>query len=95
MKLGLETAHSVCILGNNSPQWAIASIAAMVSGGLSVALYPNCTAATLKYIAENCRANIIMVDSEEQFAKLRQVDIKSIIAQSHNSLTVAGSRQPT
>ena len=44
-----------------------------MQGGLSCGIYPKSSAATIKFVAENTKANIIVVDSEEQFQKVRQV----------------------
>jgi long-subunit acyl-CoA synthetase (AMP-forming) len=45
----------------------------MNQGSFSCGLYPNSTPQTIQYVAENTKANIIVVDTEEQYAKIRRV----------------------
>ena len=71
--LGLERFHAVSILGFNSPEWFMAQMGAIMAGGLSVGIYTTNTPEACRYVAHNCRANIIVVEDEKQLDKIVQV----------------------
>ncbi|XP_023674250.1 long-chain-fatty-acid--CoA ligase ACSBG2-like isoform X2 [Paramormyrops kingsleyae] len=76
LKLGLERWHGVGILGFNSAEWFIANIAAILAGGLAVGIYTTNSPEACQYVAENCRANIIVVENHKQLQKVLQVQDK-------------------
>ncbi|XP_048845362.1 long-chain-fatty-acid--CoA ligase ACSBG2-like isoform X2 [Brienomyrus brachyistius] len=76
LKLGLERWHGVGILGFNSPEWFIANIAAIMAGGLAVGIYTTNSPEACQYVAENCRASIIVVENHKQLQKILQVQDK-------------------
>eukprot|EP00092_Neocalanus_flemingeri_P008766 GFUD01009439.1.p1 GENE.GFUD01009439.1~~GFUD01009439.1.p1 ORF type:complete len:716 (+),score=170.32 GFUD01009439.1:61-2208(+) len=70
IKLGLKRSHAVGILGFNAPEWHISNIAAVVAGGLATGIYSTNSADAVRYVAEHSRANIIVLENEEQLAKV-------------------------
>ena len=70
IKLGLERFHSVCILGFNSPEWFISQMGAIMAGGLSVGIYTTNSPDACRYVADNSRANIIVVEDNKQLEKI-------------------------
>ncbi|XP_062452372.1 long-chain-fatty-acid--CoA ligase ACSBG2 [Rhea pennata] len=76
LKLGLERFHGVCILGFNSPEWFIADIGAIFAGGLAVGIYTTSSPEACHYIAENCSANIIVVENNKQLQKILEIEHK-------------------
>jgi len=70
IKLGLKPFHSVGILGFNAPEWHISAVAAVVSGGLAAGIYTTNSVDATRYVAEHSRANIMVVEDEEQLAKV-------------------------
>jgi long-chain-fatty-acid--CoA ligase ACSBG len=70
IKLGLERFCSVGILGFNAPEWFIAQMGAIMAGGFSVGIYTTNSSDACKYIADNCKANIIVVEDEKQLEKV-------------------------
>ncbi|XP_023332045.1 very long-chain-fatty-acid--CoA ligase bubblegum [Eurytemora carolleeae] len=70
IKLGLDRFESVCILGFNAPEWAIASLAAIHAGGLSVGVYPTNGKEACKYILENSKCSILVVEDQKQLDKV-------------------------
>ena len=70
IKLGLETHHSVGILGFNAPEWFIAQTGAIFAGGLSCGIYTTNSPQACKYIAEDSRVNIMVVEDEKQLDKV-------------------------
>ena len=72
IKLGLKRSHAVGILGFNAPEWHISNIAAVVAGGLGTGIYTTNSPDAVRYVAEHSRANILVVENEEQLAKVEQ-----------------------
>ncbi|XP_072521412.1 long-chain-fatty-acid--CoA ligase ACSBG2-like [Salminus brasiliensis] len=73
LKLGLERFHGVGILGFNSPEWFIANIACIMAGGLTTGIYTTNSPEACQYVANNCEANVIVVENSKQLAKILQV----------------------
>ncbi|KAL4634756.1 long-chain-fatty-acid-CoA ligase ACSBG2 [Arapaima gigas] len=76
LKLGLERHHSVGILGFNSPEWFISDIGAILAGGFAVGIYTTNSPEACHYVAENCQANILVVENHKQLQKILQVQDK-------------------
>lgn len=76
LKLGLQRYHSVGILGFNSTEWFIADIGAILAGGFAVGIYTTNSPEACQYVAENCKANIIVVENHKQLQKILQVEDK-------------------
>ncbi|PIO27030.1 hypothetical protein AB205_0053470 [Aquarana catesbeiana] len=73
LKLGLERYHGVGILGFNSAEWFISDIGAILAGGFAVGIYTTNSAEACHYVAENCEANILVVENHKQLQKILQV----------------------
>ncbi|KAM3876318.1 long-chain-fatty-acid--CoA ligase ACSBG2 [Diretmus argenteus] len=73
LKLGLERGHGVGILGFNSAEWFISDIGAILAGGFSVGIYTTNSPEACQYVAQNCKANIIVVENHKQLQKILQV----------------------
>ncbi|KAF4796407.1 Long-chain-fatty-acid--CoA ligase ACSBG2 [Turdus rufiventris] len=74
LKLGLERFHGVGILGFNSAEWFIADIGAILAGGFAVGIYTTNSPEACHYVAENCSANIIVVENHKQLQKILEVE---------------------
>ncbi|XP_029285638.1 long-chain-fatty-acid--CoA ligase ACSBG2 isoform X2 [Cottoperca gobio] len=74
LKLGLQRYHGVGILGFNSAEWFISDIAAILAGGFAVGIYTTNSPEACQYVAENCKANIIVVENHKQLQKILQVE---------------------
>ncbi|XP_053559034.1 long-chain-fatty-acid--CoA ligase ACSBG2 isoform X2 [Bombina bombina] len=73
IKLGLERFHGVGILGFNSAEWFISDVAAILAGGFAVGIYTTNSAEACHYVADNCEANILVVENHKQLQKILQV----------------------
>lgn len=73
LKLGLERYHGVGILGFNSPEWFIADIGAILAGGFAVGIYTTNSPEACEYVAQNCAANVIVVENHRQLVKIQQI----------------------
>ncbi|XP_059726054.1 long-chain-fatty-acid--CoA ligase ACSBG2 isoform X3 [Haemorhous mexicanus] len=74
LKLGLERFHGVGILGFNSAEWFIADIGAILAGGFAVGIYTTNSPEACHYVAENCSANIIVVENHKQLQKILEIE---------------------
>ncbi|NXH22062.1 ACBG2 ligase, partial [Bucco capensis] len=72
-QLGLQRFHGVCILGFNSAEWFIADIAAILAGGFAVGIYTTNSPEACCYVAENCSANILVVENQKQLQKILEI----------------------
>lgn len=73
LKLGLERYHGVGILGFNSPEWFIADVGCILAGGLAAGIYTTNSAEACQYVADNCEANVLVVENHKQLLKILQV----------------------
>lgn len=70
IKLGLKPHFAVNNLAFNCPEWNIVSLAAVAAGGLIAGIYTTNTRDATRYVAEHSRANIMVVDDQEQLDKV-------------------------
>ena len=73
IKLGLRRFEGVCILGVNSPEWAIASVGSIFAGGLATGIYPTNGTEACKYILEQSNCSILVVEDQVQLDKVLQL----------------------
>ncbi|KFO35291.1 long-chain-fatty-acid--CoA ligase ACSBG1 [Fukomys damarensis] len=73
LKLGLERAHSVAILGFNAPEWFFSAVGTVFAGGIVTGIYTTSSPEACQYIAHDCRANIIVVDTQKQLEKILKI----------------------
>ncbi|XP_045304484.1 long-chain-fatty-acid--CoA ligase ACSBG1 isoform X2 [Leopardus geoffroyi] len=73
LKLGLERAHSVAILGFNSPEWFFSAVGTVFAGGIITGIYTTSSPEACQYIAHDSRANIIVVDTRKQLEKILKI----------------------
>ncbi|XP_056120905.1 long-chain-fatty-acid--CoA ligase ACSBG1 [Rhinichthys klamathensis goyatoka] len=73
LKLGLERFHSVAILGFNSAEWFIAAIGTVFAGGIMAGIYTTNSPDACLYVANDSRANVIVVENQKQLDKILQV----------------------
>ncbi|KAJ0032746.1 hypothetical protein NQD34_002827 [Periophthalmus magnuspinnatus] len=64
------------ILGFNSVEWFISDIGAILAGGFAVGVYTTNSPDACQYVADNCKANIIVVENHKQLQKILQVEDK-------------------
>jgi long-chain acyl-CoA synthetase len=73
LSLGFNPGSKLLIVGENSPEWYFAEMAAQSNRGISVGLYSDLSAAEIEYIARDCEAEFAMVEDQEQADKILQV----------------------
>ncbi len=67
---GYEARDAVAIIGNNSPEWVIADVGAMLARGVATGIYQTSTPEQAAYIARHCEAKVIVLDDKKQWAKI-------------------------
>jgi long-chain acyl-CoA synthetase len=92
LALGFEPGSRLLVVGDNSPEWYFAEMAAQCNRGISVGLYSDLSAAEIEYFARDCAADFIVVEDEEQADKLVQVlerlpDLKKVVYWQYKGLS--------
>jgi long-chain acyl-CoA synthetase len=73
LSLGFKPGNKLLIVGDNSPEWYFAELAAQCDRGVSVGLYSDLSAAEIEYVAKDCEVEFAMVEDEEQADKIIQI----------------------
>jgi long-chain acyl-CoA synthetase len=71
--LGVEKGDRVSILGNTRPEWTYFDYAALSIGATVVPIYQTNSPDECAYVLENSDAKVVVVEDEEQLAKVREV----------------------
>ena len=68
---GVQPYKGVTIQGANTPEWFIAHIGAIKAGGFSAGVYPSNNPAATQHCVTNSRAEVVVVENEEQLKKYK------------------------
>ncbi|XP_046857270.1 long-chain-fatty-acid--CoA ligase ACSBG2-like [Xenia sp. Carnegie-2017] len=84
IKLGLNEFGGVAIIGFNSPEWIISNIGAIFARGLATGVYTTNSPEACKYVLENSRTRIAVVENKIQLDKILKIwdqlpDLKAVI----------------
>src|SRR5919198_3605387 len=71
--LGIEKGDKVAILSNTRVEWTYCDFAALTAGAVVVPIYQTNSAEECQYVLENADAKAVIVEDEEQIAKIREV----------------------
>jgi long-chain acyl-CoA synthetase len=71
--LGIEKGDRVSILGNTRPEWTYFDYAALSIGATVVPIYQTNSPEECAYVLENSDAKVVVVEDDEQLAKIREV----------------------
>src|SRR3984885_12200728 len=71
--LGVEKGARVSILGNTRPEWTYFDYAALSIGATVVPIYQTNSPEECAYVLEHSDAKVVVVENEEQLAKVREV----------------------
>ncbi len=75
--IGIKENENVAIFSQNRPQWTIADIAIINSGGVTVPIYATNTAEQAEYILNETEARFVFVGDVEQYERVLQIFHKS------------------
>jgi long-chain acyl-CoA synthetase len=73
LSLGFESGDKLLIIGDNSPEWYYAEVAAQANHGVSVGLYSELTPPEIKHVAGNSEAKFAIAENQEQVDKFLQI----------------------
>jgi len=73
IQLGIRPGRGVVIIGNNSPEWLLADVGAILAGGLPAGIYTTSSPEQVQYITAHCEAEFAFTDNAEQTAKFLAV----------------------
>ncbi len=71
--LGVRAGDRVAILSENRAEWLLSDFACVMSGAISVPLYPVLPAEQIAYQLRDCQAAAIFVSDDEQLEKIREL----------------------
>ncbi|WP_285060027.1 AMP-dependent synthetase/ligase [Pedobacter ginsengisoli] len=71
--IGVAKGSRVAVMSHNKPEWNITDFAIMQLGAYQVPLYPTLAEHDIKFILENAEVNLIFVDDEAIYAKVKPV----------------------
>lgn len=71
--LGLGKNEAVAVVGDNKPEWIIAELGTIASGGVITGMYPDCLAEEVLYLISYADARIIVLSDQEQVDKILKV----------------------
>ena len=73
LHFGYEPGWGVGILGNNRPEWLMTHIGSMAVRALPTGIYQTSTPEQVAYILSHAEARVVIVDSLDQWTKLKTV----------------------
>jgi long-chain acyl-CoA synthetase len=72
-ELGVQKGDRVSILGNTRPEWTYFDFAALSIGATVVPIYQTNSPEECRYVLDNSDAKVVVVEDDEQLAKVREV----------------------
>lgn len=73
MHMGVKSGDRVAILSDNRAEWLMADLAVQGIGAATVALYVTSPASEIAALLKQARADVVIVEDEEQFDKVLEV----------------------
>jgi long-chain acyl-CoA synthetase len=73
LELGIEKGDKVSILANTRPEWTYFDFAALSVGAVVVPIYQTNSPDECQYVLENSDAKAVVVEDDEQLAKIDQI----------------------
>ncbi|HEY6637549.1 MAG TPA: long-chain fatty acid--CoA ligase [Solirubrobacterales bacterium] len=73
IELGIEKGDKVSILANTRPEWTYFDFAALSVGAVVVPIYQTNSPDECQYVLENSDAKAVVVEDDEQLAKIDQI----------------------
>ena len=60
MKLGVQPGKGVSFIGQNSPEWLVADVGAILAGAMPAGIYTTNSAEQVRYITDHCEAKVVV-----------------------------------
>src|SRR5262249_54063915 len=92
-RLGVKEGGVVAIYGSTSYEWLLADLACVLSGAVSLALYPNALLSRAVGIAREMKAVLVLTDQLDSGQRFIDAGFKTILLSSekHNEVASIGS----
>lgn len=71
--LGLEAGDKLVILSENRPEWVMTDVANLCLRGITVPIYTSLTPEQVKYIIDDCDAEVVVVSDQDQWQKIEAI----------------------
>ena len=68
----------VAIIGTNAPEWFYSHLGTMMSGGISIGIYPSADPLTCQQILQEAKVNVLVLEDTEQLEKFNSIDISGV-----------------
>jgi long-chain acyl-CoA synthetase len=68
--LGVRKGDRVALLSESRPEWVLADQGCILSGVITVPIYPTLTPPQVEYILRDCGAQVLFVSSQAKFAEV-------------------------
>lgn len=79
-RLGLPPRSNIALISKNCAHWLIADLAILMAGHISIPLYPNCNADTLRYVLEHSEAKAIFIGKLDEWENTKSGLLPDITA---------------
>ncbi|MBI3951840.1 MAG: AMP-binding protein [Acidobacteria bacterium] len=73
MRLGMKQGDQVTLLSRNRPEFAIADLAILSAGAVTVPIYPSSVAEDVAYVFNHSEARLLIADRPDQLEKVKSV----------------------
>eukprot|EP00730_Choanoeca_flexa_P019040 TRINITY_DN9285_c0_g1_i4.p1 TRINITY_DN9285_c0_g1~~TRINITY_DN9285_c0_g1_i4.p1 ORF type:complete len:874 (+),score=226.91 TRINITY_DN9285_c0_g1_i4:141-2762(+) len=73
VKLGLQPFHSVLVMSTNTAEANIATLGAILAGGVATSAFETATDEDVHFIADSTNADIIVVDSDDALSQIIRI----------------------
>ena len=72
-ELGLAAGDRVALVAESRPEWCVTDLAVLAAGGVTVPVYLTLTSAQVRYILNDCGANVAVVSDRVQLEKIATI----------------------
>ncbi len=80
ISLGLEPGQTVCIIGDNEPQWFWGEFAVQSAHGIATGIFVDSIPSEVKYVVEHSGARFALVNDQEQADKFLEIKDELLFA---------------
>ena len=73
LKESIKKGDRCLLISENRPEWMIADLSIMLSGGITVPAYTTYSERDYEYIIDDCTPSILIVSNKIQFEKIKNI----------------------
>ena len=73
LKENIKTGDRCLLVSENRPEWLMADLAIMLSGGITVPAYTTYTKEDYKYLIEDCEPSVVIISNNVMHKKLEEI----------------------